>query len=405
LSKAADFLVSMAQAVSNLALYPPGHPARERAIDRSYERLVRFQEEHDTARFTFLEELAVLGRRPVRPLQDWEWGRRLWHVGIQRLEITGPVAREELDRFLDEVQRRLSGLPADTAEARPASLTNLRYGTLGLRPSGDARPASGPEGVLTFSLQEEVQAVDWLHGELRDGKGLPLVEAETVVQSLALAMRGDQDHLIPLLRLKGFDQYTTTHAMNVSVLAMALGEYLELGEREIRAFGIAGLLHDLGKITVPQEILNKTGRLTDTERALMNRHPAEGARIILETEQNLDLAAVVAYEHHIKLNGEGYPSMRHPRRCHQASDLVHVCDVFDALRTHRPYREAWETERVLQYIERGAGREFDPDLALPFVRMMRAWEARVAEVEDRAEPLLVAGQGLDSDRGDDAPGA
>jgi putative nucleotidyltransferase with HDIG domain len=245
--------------------------------------------------------------------------------------------------------------------------------------------------VLTFSLAEESAAVDWLHGELREGQGLHLVEAETVVQSLALAMRGDQEHLIPLLRLKSFDQYTTTHAMNVSVLAMALAEYLELRDSEIRAFGVAGLLHDLGKVTIPEDILNKSGRLTESEREVMNRHPAEGARIILETEENLDLAAVVAYEHHIKLNGEGYPKLRHPRRCHQASDLIHVCDVFDALRTHRPYREAWETERVLQYIERGAGREFDPDLALPFVRMMRAWHTRLAEVEDRGEPVLVAG--------------
>jgi putative two-component system response regulator len=186
--------------------------------------------------------------------------------------------------------------------------------------------------------------------------------------------------------------------MNVSVLAMSLSEFLQLGESEIRTFGIAGLLHDLGKVTVPPEILNKSGRLTDEERAIMNRHPAEGARIILETERNLDLAAVVAYEHHIKLNGEGYPPLRYPRRCHQASDLIHVCDVFDALRTHRPYREAWETERILQYLERGAGREFDPDLALSFVRMMRAWDARVADIEDRAEPVLVAGHEGD-DRG------
>lgn len=396
MSAAADFLVSMAQAVSNLALYPPGHPARERSVDRSYERLQRFQEDHPTARFTFLEELAVLGRRPVRPLNDWEWGRRLWEVGIQRLELAGPVSRDELERFLDEAHRRLGGLQASSAEASTSRVSNLRWGSLGIRSEGEDQTGA-PEGVLTFSLAEEVQAVDWMHGELRDGRGLPLVEAETVVQSLSLAMRGDQDHLIPLLRLKTFDQYTTTHAMNVSVLAMGLAEYLELDEREIRAFGIAGLLHDLGKVTIPEEVLNKSGRLTEAERALMNRHPAEGARIILETEQNLDLAAIVAYEHHIKLNGEGYPTMRHRRRCHQASDLVHVCDVFDALRTHRPYRDAWDTARVLQYIEQGAGREFDPDLALPFVRMMRSWESRVAEVEDRAEPLLVGGGGLDDD--------
>jgi putative two-component system response regulator len=204
-------------------------------------------------------------------------------------------------------------------------------------------------------------------------------------------MRDDQDYLIPLLRLKRFDQYTTTHAINVAVLAMALAEQIGLGEPEVRTFGIAGLLHDVGKVTVPDEILNKEGPLSEDERLIMNRHPVEGARLILAGEENLDLAAVVAYEHHIKLNGRGYPTLTYARRCHQASDLVHVCDVFDALRTRRPYRPAWESERVLQYLEREAGREFDPDLVLAFVAMMRTFESRIAEVEDRDEPLLVVG--------------
>jgi HD-GYP domain-containing protein (c-di-GMP phosphodiesterase class II) len=147
----------------------------------------------------------------------------------------------------------------------------------------------------------------------------------------------------------------------------------------------------VGKVTIPEEILNKEGPLTEAERSVMQRHPVEGARIILAGESNLDLAAVVAYEHHIKLNGGGYPTLTHPRRCHQASDLVHVCDVFDALRTRRPYRPAWETDRALQYLEREAGREFDPDLVGAFVGMMRTFEGRVAEVEDRDEPLLVVG--------------
>jgi putative nucleotidyltransferase with HDIG domain len=390
MSAAADFLVSMAQAVSNLGLYPPGHPARERAVDRSWERLVAFQEEHAHARFTFLEDLTVLGRRPVRPLRSWDWARRLWDVGIRRLELDGPVSRAELDGFLDEVHRRLSGRPADTSEARPERPVHLRYGSLGTRePDGD--PAEGTAGVVTFSLREETETVEWLHAELRAGRPLPLVEAETVVRSLSMAMRGDQDYLIPLLRLKRFDQYTTTHAINVAVLAMSLAEQIGLGEAEVRAFGIAGLLHDVGKVTIPEEILNKEGPLTEAERSVMQRHPVEGARIILAGESNLDLAAVVAYEHHIKLNGGGYPTLTHPRRCHQASDLVHVCDVFDALRTRRPYRPAWETDRALQYLEREAGREFDPDLVGAFVGMMRTFEGRVAEVEDRDEPLLVVG--------------
>ena len=241
--------------------------------------------------------------------------------------------------------------------------------------------------TLGYSLAEEVEAVDWIHNELRDRKDLHLLEAESIVRSLSVAMHGDQTFVMPLLKMKQYDQYTTTHAMNVSILAMSLAERIELSSNEIRAFGMSGLLHDLGKVIIPDDILNKAGKLTDEERAVMNQHPVEGARLILETEDQLDLAATVAYEHHIRIDGGGYPTMSHARRCHQASDLVHICDVFDALRTNRPYREAWPTAEVLSYVEEASGTEFDPDLAGPFVQMMRSWDGQVQYIEDAETPV------------------
>jgi putative nucleotidyltransferase with HDIG domain len=208
-----------------------------------------------------------------------------------------------------------------------------------------------------------------------------------VGRSLTAAMHGDQQLILPLLKLKEFDEYTTTHSINVSVLTMGLAEYLDMGARDVRAFGIAGLLHDLGKVKIPKDILNKAGKLSPEERAIMNNHPIEGARIIISTEKDLDLAAVVAYEHHIMLNGGGYPTLRYARDCHQSSKLVHVCDVYDALRTNRPYREAWPSEKVLGYLEERAGTEFDGEVARRFVQMMREREARVTPVsEDEAVP-------------------
>ena len=91
----------------------------------------------------------------------------------------------------------------------------------------------------------------------------------------------------------------------------------------------------------------------------------------------MDLAAAVAYEHHIMLDGSGYPRCHYHRDCHQGSKLVHVCDVYDALRTNRPYRDAWEADRVLDYVEKRAGADFEPAIAAAFVRMMRQLEHRV----------------------------
>lgn len=394
MTEASRFLTSLAQAVSTMGLYRAGHPARERALDAAHERLRELQQKVPHPQFTFLGEEILMDQRPLRDLKSWDWGARFGAAGIQRLEFLGPVERDDLDVFLDEAYQRLSGARINTAEARQGRPSNIRYGAVGLR-GEDQGTGTGAERILTarmgFSLQEEVSAVDWIHAELKDRRQLHMLEAESIVRSLSVAMHGDQAFVIPLLKLKDFDQYTTTHAMNVAILSMSLAEYIGLSPSEIRAFGISGLLHDLGKVTIPEEILNKPGKLTDEERAVMNAHPAEGARIILTTEDQLDLAATVAFEHHIKLNGGGYPTTRTPRRCHQASDMVHICDVFDALRTNRPYRDAWEQARVLSYLEEGAGTEFDPDLSRAFVQMMRSWEGRLQYVERAEESVHPVG--------------
>ena len=218
---------------------------------------------------------------------------------------------------------------------------------------------------------------------------MPLAEAEAVVRSLAVAMHGDRQIMLPLLQLKEFDQYTTTHSMNVAVLSMALAEFLGLAAADVRGFGIAGLLHDIGKVKIPLEVLTKPGKLTDEERALMNEHPAAGARMLLEVEEDLDLAVVVAYEHHIMINGGGYPVLHYARDCHHASKLVHVCDVYDALRTRRPYREAWSFEKTLGYLQERSGLEFDPELCGAFIRMMRQWEPQVTVLAEPQAPVAV----------------
>ena len=378
------FLTSFAQALSTMALYNDKHPARQRAVDRSFEALRDLQKDDPKPQFSFLGEETVYGQLSLRDLREWEWAMRLGDAGIQRLEFEPNVTREEYEDFLEQVLARLTLAAIDSAEQRTTRPTSIKFGAIGVR--GEAKPlndiveARVPMATIAFSLDEEAAAVQWMHGEVGERGMLPLAEAEAVVRSLSLAMHGEQRMLMPLLELREFDEYTTTHSLNVSVLTMALAEYMGLGAREVRTFGVAGLLHDLGKVRVPPEILNKAGKLTDDERAVMQRHPVDGARLILTSDRELDLAAAVAYEHHIMIDGGGYPHCHFRRSCHPASMLVHVCDVYDALRTNRPYRGAWESPRVLEYIAERAGKEFDTKVALKFVMMMRELDDRVQRV-------------------------
>src|SRR6266550_3995314 len=380
------FLVSFGQAVSTMALYNEGHPARERAVDRSYQCLRDLQADDPHPRFSFLGEETIYQDTALRELGDWEWGTRLAQAGVQRMEFENDVTREQYEEFLEEMMARITLSFIDSAEARPNRPTGIKVGALGIR--GETKElqetldADVPVATISYSLGEEVASIQSLHREVLERKKLPLAEAEAVVRSLSMAMHGDQQMILPLLQLREFDEYTTTHSLNVSVLVMALAESLELAQQDVRTFGIAGLLHDLGKVNIPPDILNKPGKLTDQERQVMQNHPVEGAKLIIESGRRLDLAAAVAHEHHIMINGHGYPTRHYHRDCHKASNLVHVCDVYDALRTKRPYRDSWESERVLTYIEERAGTEFEPSIATAFVQMMRKVEGGI-----QASPL------------------
>jgi putative nucleotidyltransferase with HDIG domain len=392
MSDAVRFLTALAQAVATMVLYEEGHPARERALDAAYQPLHDLQSQSPRQSFTFLAGEVIHGSEPVRELRGWEWSGRLVSAGVQRLEFDEPVTREEVDALLDDILARLSVSAAqhDSPEMRQLRPSRIRMGTVGVRGEIDA-PAT-PVASLDYSLADEVAAVRWMHDEVEARRALPLAEAEAVVRSLSIAMHGDRQLILPLLRLRDHDEYTTTHSMNVAVLSMAIAEFLGYAPQDVRAFGIAGLLHDVGKVRIPREILNKPGKLTPEERLIINQHPIDGARLLLDSPERLEMAAVVAYEHHMMHDGGGYPQPRYCRACHSASRLAHVCDVYDALRTHRPYRGAWTSEAVMQYIESRAGTEFDPDVALAFVRMMRQWEPRFAELHAPDEPVRAASQ-------------
>jgi len=375
----AGFLYSLAQALSVMTLYPVGHPSRERAVDQAYQHAEVLSAERRP--FTFLEDDVVYGRERLRDLKGWDYATKLVAAGIQRLEFERVVTRDEFDDFLQELFARLNPSPADTSERRQIRSLGVRFGSVGLQGQSEAPPPP-PETTLDVTLGDEADTFRWLQGEIRVQGVVPLMEAEAVVRSLSVAMQSERRMVLPLLQLKEFDQYTTTHALNVAVLSMALAQGLGVSKRQVRAIGVAGLLHDIGKIRIPIEVLTKPGKLTDEERRIMNQHPVDAAKIIMESEEELELAAVVAYEHHVMLNGGGYPTMHYPRECTLASRLVHVCDVFDALSTTRPYREAWPLEKVLGYLEERAGTEFDPDLVTTFTQTMRAGAAQVRVLKE-----------------------
>jgi len=312
-------------------------------------------------------------------------------VGIQRLEFFDPVDRDDFNALIAEAMLRLNPATVDPRHTERMEFRTIKFGVLGIR--GDTEQFLKepiPLVNLPISINEEVESIDWIHDQVEGGGALPAAEVEAVVSSLSVAMHGESEIMLPLLQLKDFDQYTTAHAMNVSVLSMGLAEFLGNGVRDVRAIGVAGLLRDMGMTRVPKEIVQKAGPPSEKEWEVIRQHPVEGARIILASEPQLDLAAVVAYEHHMLPGGTGYPKPHFARDCHYASKIVQVCDVYDALRTRRFHRGAWTPDAALRFVETRAGTSFDEEIAQAFVAMMRQLERRIVAVDDRSAIISTA---------------
>lgn len=220
-------------------------------------------------------------------------------------------------------------------------------------------------------LREETEAVFWMFEQVRAGHVLPVLEAEAVAHSLYVSMRAEGVITVPQLPLHDMTEYNAVHAINVALMAMGAAEFMKLEERAVRAIGIAGLLHDIGMVRVPVDLLSKTEQLNEEERAIVTRHPVDGAMIIVESDSSLDLAAVVAYEHHIKADGSGYPKLIYPRESHRIARLVAVCDTYHALRSPRPFRGSWPLDVVISFLQQRAGDEFATEMVDTVTAVMR----------------------------------
>ena len=401
------FLTSLAQSLSTMMLYPREHPTWSRAVDACFTSLGELQQENKRPLFTFLGRDVIYGQAALQELRDWPWAEKLSSVGVQRLEFEPEVTHDEFEEFIADLLNRLvqSGAGASIIPATRSAegRQSIRFGTVTVREedegnadatTGSPTPAGGMEGTgLPFALDEEAGAATWIYEQVQAKDVVPLVEADAVVRSLTVAMKGSSAMIIPLLRLKASDPYNAIHAINVAVLVMALAEQLGLGNKDVHEFGMAALLHDLGMAKVPRELVLKPIELTDGERKIVERHPVDGARIILMSDKRMELGATVAYEHHLRPDGTGYPQGLFRRPMHLASKLVRVCSVYNALRIQRAHRESYPAAQALLFIDERAGKEFDGEIAGAFTRMMRKLEPQIREVE-RDERLLTPPIGM-----------
>src|SRR5204862_6020503 len=207
--------------------------------------------------------------------------------------------------------------------------------------------------------------------ESTEAEGMPDAPAALqTVEGLADAVTQNRTALMALTAMRNYDNYTFTHMVNVSILTMAQARAIGIDGKLLREFGMSALMHDIGKVRTPKEILNKPDKLTDEEFVIMRRHVVDGAEILRRTPEMPILAPVVAFEHHLRLDGSGYPFTVKRDSMNLGSMLCAISDVYDAMRSQRVYQQAYPTERIVAVLKRNEGSQLDPNLVRRFVQLL-----------------------------------
>ena len=212
------------------------------------------------------------------------------------------------------------------------------------------------------------QAVASMFGEARMGRALNCDDALPLVEEISNSVLRNPDALISLARLKNKDDYTYMHSVAVCALMVALARRLGLNEAQTREAGLAGLLHDIGKMMIPMEILDKPGKLTDAEFAIVKNHPSEGHKMLLEGSGVSEVALDVCLHHHEKVDGTGYPEHLGDQQISLYAKMGAVCDVYDAITSNRPYKSGWEPAESLRRMAEWRNGHFDQRIFEAFVR-------------------------------------
>lgn len=241
------------------------------------------------------------------------------------------------------------------------------------------------------------KAVSAMFEEARMGKVVDSGFAQELVQDITESVTRNPGALISLARLKSADDYTYMHSVAVCAMMVALSRKLGLDEEETRLCGIAGLMHDIGKVSMPMDLLNKPGKLTNEEFSIIKGHPLEGHKLLLAASDTPSVVLDVCLHHHEKIDGTGYPYGLKGEDISLHAKMGAICDVYDAITSNRPYKSGWDPAESIQKMAQWTTGHLDPIIFQAFVKsigiypvgsLVRMTSGRLGIVIDQTEKSL-----------------
>src|SRR5258706_5217664 len=367
-AKAGEFVGRIATAVRGADLYSPAHPLVQRGVDNLVaEEKDSLQDPPAVVIGCIEDEIIEDGARlPRGKAALVGFARDLRDSGIEKVTITRGITRDEIRAFVGILGDRTTQTPL------PELLTmrGVRHITVGRVVVEDVSDEQAGIAAAKRVYSTAVQTAETLWEAAKAGEQPDPGAARKIIDGLARLVTQDRTSLMALTALKKYDNYTFTHMVNVSALSMAQARSLNLDGALLREFGFAALMHDIGKVKTPLEVLNKPDKLSKDEFEIMKQHVVDGAHILRRTPEMPALAPIVAFEHHLRQDLSGYPENIGSRKLNLCTMIVSIADVFDALRSNRPYRQGLATVRIRSIMGEQGNPAFNQALLKRFVNLM-----------------------------------
>jgi putative nucleotidyltransferase with HDIG domain len=368
-----ELLRRFAAALRSIQLYSKGHPIIGRNLEALSAAVQLLHTLEPAIVIGLVGDEVIVDDVPVAKADTMgPLIRRLQQSGVERITIDRGVTRDELTSFIYAI---VEAVPTEGDEAAPLvpAKGHIRVGRVTVE-----RRVEGSLADMATMKRLYADAVS-VAGEVLESAAIESAPdatmARAMIDGLAQAVAQNRTALLALTTLKNYDNYTFTHMVNVSILTMGQARGLGIDGPLLREFGLAALMHDIGKVRTPIDILNKPEKLTDTEFAIMKRHVVDGAEILRQTPEIPALAPVVAFEHHLRIDGSGYPEAVRRASLNIGTMLCSIADVYDAMRSERRYQQAFPSDRILEVLKRSDGKQFDQNLVRRFVQLIGIYPA------------------------------
>jgi HD-GYP domain-containing protein (c-di-GMP phosphodiesterase class II) len=396
-----NIIKELAGCVQTRSMYSREHAMVQQTIEKIFKLLSNVLEVESEVTIGVIGDEIAWGKEPFYKISRQVYGfiKHLQDICVDKMSFIRGVGLEEFIDFIEILSiYAKSGEFQDHLAA--SNIEHIFVGKIGFR-KNDVTWENSEEDIAIASkyFDQGGDLLDDINENIQRRKAIDINNVKEFVNGVMGSLLGNKSSLMILTAVKTHDEYSFVHNINVAIFSMMLAEGLGLGDNYLSDIGVAALLHDVGKLSIPGEILRKKGKLTDVEFGVIKNHTVNGAKVLLENEDVGALSAKTAFEHHLKYDNSGYPERLFHSEPGLVTMIVTIADVYDALRSKRAYAGEIAPEETYEEMVSLEGTTFHPGLLDQFFKLIGVYPpGTLVELDTREIGLVIKESVLDIKR-------